>query len=428
MEKSKKSLTNEEVLYLRKIKNPPKFIYNFLGKIWKILFMKKYGVKVTYLSDPRNEEGSHIFISNHASRNDYIFTGVPLLPNTYNFVAGYNEFYRSHLRGVFNLLQVIPKKNFTPDIYTLKEVSRVMKNGGNVLLFPEGMNSISGANQPVAVGTGKFIKHFKVPVYYSVIKGGYLTSPKYNLKDRVGKIEVDIDLLFTAEQLETLSAEEIENAINKAIYHDDFAWNKIEKNHYDIGDNGAEHLEDLLFWCPKCGKEFVMKGEGNKFYCTHCGNGATLTDTYDFVPLSNDCNIPETQTKWFNMQREMVKEQVKDENFILTEKVKLGMLDEFNMLKDQKTSNIVGEGVLTLDRKGLKYDGTKNGEKYSFFIESKNLPTYGMCTDISRFYTFVDGKFVEFYPENNVVEKFFLATEEIHRLNGGKWQDFKFEK
>ncbi|MBR1967877.1 MAG: hypothetical protein IKA11_00585, partial [Clostridia bacterium] len=101
---------------------------------------------------------------------------------------------------------------------------------------------------------------------------------------------------------------------------------------------------------------------------------------------------------------------------------------EFNMLKDQKTSNIVGEGVLTLDRKGLKYDGTKNGEKYSFFIESKNLPTYGMCTDISRFYTFVDGKFVEFYPENNVVEKFFLATEEIHRLNGGKWQDFKFEK
>ena len=39
-----------------------------------------------------------------------------------------------------------------------------------------------------------------------------------------------------------------------------------------------------------------------------------------------------------------------------------------------------------------------------------------MCTDLSRFYTFVDGTFVEFYPKHRVVEKFFLATEEIHRF------------
>ena len=32
---------------------------------------------------------------------------------------------------------------------------------------------------------------------------------------------------------------------------------------------------------------------------------------------------------------------------------------------------------------------------------------------------------MEFYPENSIVEKFFLATEEIHRLNGGKWKAFK---
>ena len=50
----------------------------------------------------------------------------------------------------------------------------------------------------------------------------------------------------------------------------------------------------------------------------------------------------------------------------------------------------------------------------------------GMCTDLSRFYTFVNGEFVEFYPENKVVEKFFLATEELHRLGGGKWKDFDF--
>ena len=67
-----------------------------------------------------------------------------LLPQTFNFVAGYNEFFRSHLAFIFRLLQVIPKKNFTPDIYTIKEIARVIRKGGRVMLFPEGMSSIGG--------------------------------------------------------------------------------------------------------------------------------------------------------------------------------------------------------------------------------------------------------------------------------------------
>lgn len=422
-----KKLTNEQKLYKKKIKRPG-FIYSLLGWVWKVFVAKKYNVHYTFKTDFRKEKGPYIFISNHASRLDYIFVGIPLLPNKYNFVAGYNEFYRSHLAGVFSLLKVIPKKNFTPDIYAIKQMSNVLNNGGMITIFPEGMSSISGANQPVAIGTGSFIKHYKLPVYYSVIKGGYLTSPKYNLNDRVGRVEVEFDKLFTPAEIETLSPEEIEDKINSAIYHDDYAWNKQHKNKYDIGENGAEHLEDLLFWCPKCNSQHKTTAKGNKFYCTECGNGFTLTDTYEMIPLDDTCVIPETQTAWFNMQREFVKGEVQNPDFILSVKVKLGMLPEYDMLKNQKTSEIVGEGTLYLDRSGLKYIGTKNGERFTMNISSKSLPTYGMCTDVSRFYTFYDGKFVEFYPEENVVEKFFLATEEIHRLNGGKWQDFKFNK
>ena len=50
-----------------------------------------------------------------------------------------------------------------------------------------------------------------------------------------------------------------------------------------------------------------------------------------------------------------------------------------------------------------------------------------MCTDVTRFYTFYKGEFVEFYPDEEIVEKVFLVTEELHRLHGGKWKDFKFE-
>lgn len=422
---AKQKLTNEQKLYARKIKTP-NGIYRVLGWVWKTFMYKKYGVTYEFKTDFRKQKGAYILVSNHASRLDYIFTGVPMLPAKMNYVAGYNEFYRSHLAGVFKLLRVIPKKNFTPDYYAVKEISRVLKNGGRVCIFPEGMSSISGANQPVAIGTGKFLKHYKVPVYSSLIKGGYLTSPKYNLKDRLGKVEVTFDLLFTPEELEKLTPEEIEDKLNTALYHDDYAWNKVQQNRYDIGENGAEHLEDLLFWCPKCGKQQAMKGEGNKFSCTACGNGGTLTETYDLVPFDDRCVIPETLTKWFHLQRQVVREEVQDPAFELVERVKLGMLPDEGMLKNQATSELVGEGTIRLTREGLSYEGTKNGEPFAFQIASKNLPTYGMCTDLSRFYTFYEGKFVEFYPEHSVVEKFFLATEEIHRLNGGKWQDFKF--
>ena len=415
--------TNEEQLRTRKLKKPPYLIYNLLGNVWKMLFTKKYGMKVEYKTDPRKEKRNYLLISNHQSRFDYIFTAVPLLPKTHNFVVGYNEFYRSHLAGIFKLMKTIPKRNFYPDGYTIKEIMRIAKSGGNVMLYPEGMNSIRGCSQPVTVATGKLIKHLGIPVYYSVIKGAYLTCPKHRNDERHGTVEVMFDKLFEPEDYKDLSVEEIDAIINEKLWQDDFAWNKEKGYHYDMHGKAAEDLEDLLFICPKCGSQFTMHGEGNIIKCSHCGNGAEIDDTYTFHPLDDSCVIPDTQTDWTKMQRDIIRKEVEDENFSFSEKVQLGVLPQHELLKNQATSVIVGEGTLTIDRTGLSYNGTRDGKEYSFHINSKNLPTYGMCTDMSRFYTFASGEFTEFYPASRCVEKFFLATEEIHRLNGGAWQD-----
>ena len=415
--------TLDQKLHSRKLKKPG-ILYIILGYLWKLLFYKKYNINVTYKTNIKKVKEPFILLSNHASRLDYMFTALPLLPKKFNFVAGYNEFFRSHLAGIFKIMNVIPKKNFTADIYTIKEVTRIIKKKGNIILYPEGMSSISGANQPVAVGTGKFIKHFKLPVYYSLIKGGYLTSPKYDLKERLGRVEVEYDILLTPEEIEKLSATEIEDLINKTLYHDDYAWNKEQKNEYKVGNSVAHNLHHLLYWCPRCGKEFTMKGEFNKIYCTSCNNGATITNTYEMIPFDDTCIIPATQTEWFNKERALAKEEIKDPNFKLTEKVKLGVLPLYKNLKNQATSEIVGEGLITLNHDGLTYNGTYNNEVVEMHIGIKELPTYGMCTDLTRFYTFYKGKFIEFYPEGETVEKWFLTTESLHRLHNGKWRDF----
>ncbi|MBO7762441.1 MAG: 1-acyl-sn-glycerol-3-phosphate acyltransferase [Clostridia bacterium] len=419
-------VTVEKKIHGRRAQRPG-IMYSLLGAVWRTFVFGKYRVSYEFRYDIKRESGPYILISNHASRLDYIFTGVPMLPVRMNYVAGYNEFHRSHLKGVFGLLKVIPKKNFVPDLHTIRSVDRIIKAGGRVCIFPEGMSSISGANQPVAVGTGHFLKRYRIPIFYAIIKGGYLTSPKYNLKDRRGRVEVTFDRLFTPEELDAMTAEEVEARVNEALYHDDYAWNLTAGNHYDIGDEGAKRLEDLLFICPRCHREHTMLGEGNSIRCIACGNGATITDTYQLVPFDKECVIPRTQTEWFRWQRERVASEVAAEDFSLSEEVSLGMLPKYRFLKKGATSEIVGQGTLTLDRTGLSYRGTRDGAPFTFFIPSASLPTYGMCTDVSRFYTFYQGEFVEFYPKARTVEKFFLATEELHRQNGGRWQDFAFK-
>ena len=77
-----------------------------------------------------------------------------------------------------------------------------------------------------------------------------------------------------------------------------------------------------------------------------------------------------------------------DEGFAFAGQVKLGVLPKYKRLKSSETSIIAGEGTLSISRQGLKYDGTLHGEPFAFSLPTESVPTFGMCTDISRFYTF----------------------------------------
>jgi 1-acyl-sn-glycerol-3-phosphate acyltransferase len=421
----KNEKTLQQRLADRTIRNPPALIYILLGYLWRIMYLKRLNVHFHYEVDiGRFRKSPYIVVSNHASRLDYIYTGAAFLPQRLNYVAGYNEFFRSHLAFVFRLLQVIPKRNFIPDIYAAKSILNIIKGGGKVIVFPEGMSSIGGSNQPCALGGGNLLKRCRVPVLRVRIRGGYLTNTKYCLDERPGRVDVFIDQLFTPEALDALSEEEVQLRLDEAIHQDDYAWNKVERVRFEGRGNMAHHLHHLLYWCPRCGREFTMKGEGNSIRCSSCGNGATLDDYYDLVAFDDGCSVPATPRAWFDLERKKIAREVLEADFSLKEQVSLGVLPKHEYLKDQKTSEIVGEGELSLNRGGLHYRGTREGEPFSLDLTTDQVPTFGMCTDVSRFYTFHKGEFLEFYPRGETTAKWLLATEEMHRANGGKWKNF----
>lgn len=146
--------TLQEKLLARQVKTPNGLLYWILMLVVKVLNGKTH-TTFRYKADPRKDREPFIIISNHASRVDYQFTGPVCYPNRLNYVVGYNEFFRFPACLLLKLAQVIPKKNFTPDLYCMRQMRSIIQRGGHLCIMPEGMSSITGMAQPVMARHGQ---------------------------------------------------------------------------------------------------------------------------------------------------------------------------------------------------------------------------------------------------------------------------------
>ena len=417
--------TLQEKLARRKYKIPNKFVYCTLNKLIINPFLAPKFHPTYHIIDNINDyKGPCFLIYNHQSRMDYIYIAQATYPRPLNFVVGYNEFFRSHLQFIFKLIHNIPKKNFNSDVASIRAINQIIKKNGVVCIAPEGMSSITGHSQPIALGTGKLLKYYHIPVYMVKLKGAFLSNTKVCLDERYGKVDVTLQRLFDEEQLRNLSVEEIENKINEELWQDDYEWNKKERIKFDMKGNSCSHLHDLCYHCFKCNKDFTMFGEKDKIVCKECGNGATLNEYYDLIPFDDTCIIPESISKWVDEERRLVYHEIQDESFEFKEEVKLGKIPENHYLKNQATSEICGEGILTINHEGFFYKGTKDNQEFDFKIDYNHLPTLGMPIDVTFFSIYHDGKYYDIFPKNAVVGKILLIVEEMHRLHVNAWKNF----
>ena len=403
---------------------------NFTGGLLHFLVGFLYGrpckVTIDYRCNMKDyKDKPVILVANHVSRFDYAFTSLAM-KRPVNYIAEENEFHRSKFKTVFKWGQVIPKRNFVPDMSTIKNVARLLKNHKNpcIPLFPCGLSTASGAQQPSMLGTGKFLKHFGVDVLVMRIYGAYLVCPKFDTKERYGKVEIQVDSLFTPEQLKKMSAEEIERKVDEAIFTDEYEWNATRQHSYKRKDGKyAENMEQILYKCPKCGAETTMQGRGDTIKCAACGNGATLDDKYNLVPVG-DSVIPYNPREWFDWQRREMRKAVTNPDFAMNEHVELGILPPYKYVGNNKVSETVGDGMLHLDVNGLSYRGTRSGKPYEVFIPRDQIPTIVLPVDGSFFTTYASGEFLSFTPDTPSSLRWMMAIEEIYRVNGGKWQNY----
>jgi len=371
-------------------------------------------------------------IFNHLSRIDHMYVNEICYPKKVNMVAGYVEFFRSHLHFAFHMNNVLPKKQYISDIAGTKAIMSIIKKGGSVSFAPEGLASNDGMNKPIVPQTGSLLKKLGVPVYFVQLRGQYLQNNKTCLDERYGETYAKISLFLTPDDLKTLTTEQIDTKINQAFRHDEYAWQKEKRIKWETHGRICHRLEDILYRCPRCGAEFETEGVGDKITCHRCGNGATMDDYYEFHPFDESCVIPESPSAWVNDERVQVIREIRaDENYVFTEKISLGKIPDGRWLKHKKTSEIVANGTMTIDHNGVHFRG-EDTNLHDFDVPYTEIYSTVTEVDASNFSFYYRGEYHEIHPERHSFMKAHLLIEEMHRLHVNvyknfPWNDYMYE-
>ncbi len=354
----------------------------------------------------------YLLLCNHNAFMDFKVSTRATFPHRVNYVVAIDGFLKRE--WLLRFIGCICKRKFTNDILLIRQLKRVVDAGDIAAVYPEARYSLCGTTAVLPDSLGKVAKYLKVPVVTLICHGHHVNSPFYNLPDHnVKGTEAVMKCLFTADEVEKASAEEIFSRIQEEFRYDDFAWQK-EKGLRITYPKRAEGLHKVLYQCPHCGTEYRMSSSGTVLKCDACGKQWNVTELGELEAEDGDTefsHIPD----WYEWERMNVRKEVLDGTYSFTCKARVDALPNAKGYID------LGEAVLTHDMNGFRLTGSYNGEKYeqvwpvrslySCHIEYEYLGKYGDCVDLN---TLTDTFYI--YPKDCLfsVTKFALATEELY--------------
>ena len=254
-------------------------IFHFIFRPIIYLIMRiKYGFR----SKKFKLKGPHLIMFNHPTNPDPVFVGSSMSKHVY-FIANEDLFNLPYVSKILNFLVApIPKQKSMKDTSAIRTALKVIKQGGNVGVAPEGNRNYSGKLNYIDISTAKFIKLLKVPVVLYTIKGGICVNHMFSTTKRKGKIFGDVARVITKEEVINLSVEELYNIVQESLDVDDTELGLEYK-----GENLAEYMESVFYICPVCDEFHKIRSEGNHIHCDSCGMSAEYTPKLKFVAKDN---------------------------------------------------------------------------------------------------------------------------------------------
>lgn len=251
--------------------------FGFLIPLGKLISKIKF--RFRYEKVPETD-GPMLMLCNHNTDYDCIFAGVAAGRQSYFVVT--EKIARMGLLGRFVM------RYFNPILHhkgmqgmaTIKQIYCHMKQGHSVTMFPEGNRSFNGVTCPIPPATGKLARTCGGTLVTYRFSGGYFSSPRWGSGVRKGRVEGHVAGIYTHEELQRMTDDEIRDAIERDLYVDAYADQESEPVKYK-GRNRAEGLESTLFLCPVCRLHGRLKSLHNRLMC-ECGYSAEY-DEYGYL-------------------------------------------------------------------------------------------------------------------------------------------------
>lgn len=390
----------------------PSGFWHFLQVICSAALLLPVGGKIKKV----NCEGikaPYIVLSNHASLIDFAMSVKSVFPHSTGWVASIEEF--KGREWVFRRMGMIYKRKFTSDITVAKHILySIRRNKSCVTFYPEARFSLAGINERLDKALGKLAKAAKVDIVAFIMHGNFLRSPQWD-KHPYRKIPVcgEFRRIATREEVEALSADEIQNRIEQAFVYDDYKWQYDNKLKIKCKER-ATGLHRILYRCPHCNAEFKTYARGTKIWCEACGKVWNM-DEYGRLHCENGEDIFNHVPDWYKWERECVRKEVESDAYRFEDEARLEILhSSYYGFKP------LGNVKLTHDYNGFTMEGVIEGKPFHFNRAPSTMyschieydfkgkgDAIDLCTNDETYFVF---------PLNavNCLTKLHFATEEIY--------------
>jgi hypothetical protein len=227
------------------------------------------------------ESGPYLILANHTSEFDIIFMDM-LFDAPLYFVAS-DQLLNSgkgswFLKYFFN---PIPKSKSMADLTVVKKMLQVIKEKGNIAIYPEGNATMHGGQLYMPEAIAKLIKFLNIPVMFLNIHGLYLSSPRWSYHRKFGPSTIEQKSVYTPDFFASMNDGEVYDFVKKELDTKLFV---APQTTVYRGKNRAEGLHKLIFMCPTCDQGITMYSQGHELRCNAC-DFKGYYDEYGYVVI-----------------------------------------------------------------------------------------------------------------------------------------------
>ena len=373
-----------------------------MGKQYKVETVNMDGLKPPYM-----------LLSNHMHFIDFELAAMATWPHPVSNVVSIDGYVVKFF--LLEWIGAIATRKFTTDIHLVKSIRKVLQRGDILSMYPEARYSPCGTTAFLPDSLGKLIRMNKVPVVAVVHHGNHLYAPFWNFRNkRKVPFHTVFTQILTAEQAKTMSVDEINATLRKALQYDDYRYQK-EQGIRITEPYRAEGLHKVLYQCPHCKEEFTMDSTGAELFCTACGKRWVWQEDGYLKATEGETefdHIPD----WFTWERQQVKEQIENGTYSFEDEVTVYSLPRVLRYIP------LGKAKLTHDpENGFQLEGYYRDAKYYIHREPAQTNSLHVeydfgplkkkdCLDIST----ENDSFYCIPTKENILAKLAFATEEIY--------------